>query len=63
MLVVLVARPAQIPGAPMLRNLAAIQINAVVENATAVTALAVQPIKTVVVQPGQTLAASASEVQ
>jgi LysM repeat protein len=54
-LVVLVARPAQVPGAPMLRNLAAIQINAVVENSSAVTALAVQPVKTVVVQPGQTL--------
>jgi surface antigen len=55
-LVVLVARPAQVPAAPMLRNLAAIQINAVVENSTAVTALAVEPIKTVVVAPGQTLA-------
>jgi LysM repeat protein len=55
-LVVLVARPAQVPAAPMLRNLAAIQINAVVENATAVTALAVEPVKTVVVQSGQTLA-------
>ena len=39
-LVVLVARPPQVPGAPELRNLAAIQINAVVENATAVTAMA-----------------------
>ena len=52
----LVARPPQVPGAPLLRNLAAIQINAVVENATTVTAIAVEPIKTVVVQPGQTLA-------
>ena len=41
-LVVLVARPAQVPAAPMLRNLAAIQINAVVENSAAVTALAVR---------------------
>jgi len=55
-LVVLVARPPQVPGAPEMRNLAAIQINAVVENATAVTAIAVEPVKTVVVQPGQTLA-------
>jgi len=55
-LVVLVSRPPQVPGAPLLRNLAAIQINAVVENATTVTAIAVEPIKTVVVQPGQTLA-------
>jgi LysM repeat protein len=55
-LVVLVARPAQVPAAPMLRNLAAIQINAVVENSTTVTALAVEPAKTVIVQPGQTLA-------
>jgi surface antigen len=59
-LVVLVARPAQVPGAPMLRNLAAIQINAVVQNSSAVTALAVQPVKTVVVQPGQTLATLAA---
>jgi surface antigen len=57
---VLVARPAQIPAAPMLRNLAAIQINAVVENSTAVTAIAVQPAKTVVVQPGQTIATLAT---
>jgi LysM repeat protein len=55
-LIVLVARPPQVPGAPLLRNLAAIQINAVVENATTVTAIAVEPIKTVVVQPGQTVA-------
>jgi surface antigen len=54
-LVVLVARPAQVPGAPMLRNLAAIQINAVVQNASAVTAVAVEPVKRVVLQPGQTL--------
>jgi peptidoglycan endopeptidase LytE len=54
-LVVLVARPPQVPGAPVLRNLAAIQINAVVESATAVTAFASEPVKTVVVQPGQTL--------
>ncbi|MFI5286772.1 MAG: CHAP domain-containing protein [Candidatus Dormibacteria bacterium] len=60
MLVVLVARPAQVPAAPMLRNLAAIQINAVVENATAVTAVAVEPVKTVVVQSGQTLATLAA---
>jgi len=60
-LVVLVARPAQVPGAPMLRNLAAIQINAVVQNATAVTAVAVEPVKTIVVQPGQTLAALATD--
>jgi surface antigen len=59
-LVVLVARPAQVPAAPMLRNLAAIQINAVVENSAAVTALAVEPVKTVVVQPGQTLATLAA---
>ena len=52
---VLVARPAQVPGAPMLRNLAAIQINAVVQNASAVTAVAVEPVKRVVLQPGQTL--------
>ena len=44
----------------MLRNLAAIQINAVVENSTAVTAIAVQPAKTVVVQPGQTIATLAT---
>jgi LysM repeat protein len=44
------------PAAPMLRNLAAIQINAVVENSTAVTAIAVEPVKTVVLQAGQTLA-------
>jgi LysM repeat protein len=59
-LVVLVARPAVVPAAPMLRNLAAIQINAVVENASTVTALAVEPVKTVVVQPGQTLSSLAS---
>ena len=51
----LVARPPQVPGAPVLRNLAAIQINAVVQTTTAVTAFAVEPVKTVVVQPGQTL--------
>ena len=44
----------------MLRNLAAIQINAVVENSSTVTALAVEPVKTVVVEPGQTLASLAS---
>ncbi|HEV3283015.1 MAG TPA: CHAP domain-containing protein [Solirubrobacteraceae bacterium] len=55
-LVVLVTRPIQVPGTPMLRNLAAIQINAVVENSAAVTALAVEPVKTVVVEPGETLA-------
>ena len=59
-LVVLVARPAVVPGAPMLRNLAAIQINAVVENMSTVTAIAVEPVKTVVVQPGQTLSSLAS---
>jgi LysM repeat protein len=58
--VVLVARPAVVPAAPMLRNLSAIQINAVVENASTVTALAVEPVKTVVVQPGQTLASLAT---
>jgi LysM repeat protein len=52
---VLVARPVQVPATPMLRNLAAIQINAVVENSAAVTALAVEPVKTVVVQAGETL--------
>ena len=60
-LVVLVARPAPVPAAPMLRNLAAIQINAVVQNATAVTAIAAQPEKTVVVQPGQTIATLAAQ--
>jgi surface antigen len=44
----------------MLRNLAAIQINAVVENSAAVTALAVAPVKTVVLQTGQTLATLAT---
>ena len=44
----------------MLRNLAAIQINAVVENSAAVTALAVEPVKTVVLQSGQTLATLAT---
>lgn len=39
----------------MLRNLAAMQINAVVMNASTVTAIAVEPVKTVVVQPGQTI--------
>jgi LysM repeat protein len=60
-LVVLVARPAQVPAAPLLRNLAAIQINAVVENSATVTAIAVKPVKTVVVQPGQTLATLAAQ--
>jgi len=54
-LVVLVARPAQMPAAPLLRNDAAIQINAVVQNSTAITAIAVEPVKKVVVAPGQTL--------
>jgi CHAP domain/LysM domain len=57
MLVVLLARPTAVPAAPMLRNLAAIQINAVVENSATVTALAVRPARNVVVQPGQSLAA------
>jgi LysM repeat protein len=54
-LVVLLARPTAIPAAPMLRNLAAIQINAVVENSATVTALAVRPARTIIVQPGQSL--------
>jgi LysM repeat protein len=62
-LVVLVARPAPVPAAPLLRNLAAIQINAVVENSATVTAIAVRPVKTVVVQPGQTIAALAAQYQ
>ncbi len=55
------ARPAQVPAAPLLRNLAAIQINAVVENSATVTAIAVRPVKTVVIQPGQTLASLAAQ--
>jgi LysM repeat protein len=61
MLVVLLARPTAVPAAPMLRNLAAIQINAVVENSATVTALAVRPARNVVVQPGQSLAALSTE--
>jgi LysM repeat protein len=56
LLVVLLARPTAVPAAPMLRNLAAIQINAVVENTATVTALAVRPPRTIVVEPGQSLA-------
>src|ERR1700693_4081426 len=61
MLVVLLARPTAVPAAPMLRNLAAIQINAVVENSATVTALAVRPARTVGVQPGQSLATLSTE--
>ncbi len=60
-LVVLVARPTAVPAAPLLRNLAAIQINAVVENSATVTAVALKPAQTVVVQPGQTIATLASQ--
>jgi hypothetical protein len=61
MLVVVLARPTAVPAAPMLRNLAAIQINAVVENSATVTALAVRPARNVVVQPGQSLTTLATE--
>jgi LysM repeat protein len=61
MLVVVLARPTAVPAAPMLRNLAAIQINAVVENSATVTALAVRPVRNVVLQPGQSLATLATE--
>jgi len=61
LLVVLLARPTAVPAEPMLRNLAAIQINAVVENSATVTALAVRPARTVVVQPGQSLATLSTE--
>jgi LysM repeat protein len=60
-LVVLVARPTAVPAAPLLRNLAAIQINAVVENSSSVTAVALKPAQTVVVQPGQTIATLATQ--
>lgn len=61
MLVVVLARPTAVPAAPMLRNLAAIQINAVVENSATVTALAVRPARNVVLQPGQSLATLSTE--
>jgi LysM repeat protein len=61
MLVAVLARPTAVPAAPMLRNLAAIQINAVVENSATVTALAVQPARNVVLQPGQSLATLATQ--
>jgi LysM repeat protein len=60
-LVVLVARPTTVPAAPILRNLAAIQINAVVENSVTVTAVAAKPAQTIVVQPGQTLTTLAKQ--
>jgi len=60
-LVVLVVRPSPVPAAPLLRNLAAMQINAVVENSATVTAVAVRPPQTVVVQPGQTIATIATQ--
>jgi hypothetical protein len=60
-LVVLVVRPSAVPAAPLLRNLAAMQINAVVENSATVTAVAVRPPQTVVVQPGQTIATLATQ--
>ena len=60
-LVVLVARPTIVPAAPILRNLAAIQINAVVENSSTVTAVAAKPAQTIVVQPGQTITALAKQ--
>jgi LysM repeat protein len=60
-LVVVLARPTAVPAAPMLRNLAAIQINAVVENSATVTALAVRPVRNVVLQPGQSLATLSTE--
>jgi hypothetical protein len=60
-LVVLVARPTTVPAAPILRNLAAIQINAVVEDSATVTAVAARPVQTIVVQPGQTLTALAHQ--
>src|ERR1700681_1439763 len=61
LLVVLLARPVAITAPPMLRNSAAIQINAVVENAPAVTALAVKPARTIVVQLGQSVAMLSTE--
>ncbi len=60
-LVVLVARPATPPPAPALRNLAAIQINAIVQTSATVTALSVKPAQNVVLQPGQTLSTLAAE--
>jgi len=45
----------------MLRNSAAIQINAVVENVPAVTAIAVKPARTIVVQLGQSVAMLSTE--
>jgi LysM repeat protein len=59
-LVFLVARPTAVPAAPLLRNLAAIQINAVVENSATVIAVAVKPAQTIVVQPGQTISTLAT---
>jgi hypothetical protein len=61
LLVVLLARPVAITAPPMLRNSAAIQINAVIENAPAVTALAVKPARTIVVQLGQSVAMLSTE--
>jgi LysM repeat protein len=61
MLVVLLARPTSVPAAPMLRNLAAIQINAVVESSTTVTAVALKPAQTIVVQPGETISALSTQ--
>jgi len=60
-LVVFVARPAAPPPAPALRNLAAIQINAIVQTSATVTALAVRPAQNVVLQPGQTLTTLATD--
>ena len=58
---VLVARPATPPPAPALRNLAAIQINAIVQTSATVSALAVKPAQNVVLQPGQTLSTLAAQ--
>jgi len=60
-LVVVVARPAAPPPAPALQNLAAIQINAIVQTSATVTALSVKPAQNVVLQPGQTLSTLATE--
>ena len=60
-LVVLVARPTAVPAAPLLRNLAAMQINAVVENSATVAVVAARPAQTVVVEPGQTIATLATQ--
>jgi LysM repeat protein len=54
-LVVLLARPTSVPAAPMLRNLAAIQINAVVESSATLEAVALKAAQTIVVQPGQSI--------